>query len=47
MAVRIEYVMNEKVEYVIRGVEYVTNWSFLKVEYVMEYVMIVESQNSW
>ena len=47
MALRMEYVMNEKVEYVIRGVEYVINWNFLKVEYVMEYVMIVESQNSW
>ena len=47
MALRMEYVMNEKVEYVIRGVEYVINLKFLKVEYVMEYVMIVESQNSW
>ena len=43
MALRMEYVMNEKVEYVIRGVEYVINLKFFKVEYVM----IVESQNSW
>ena len=44
MALRMEYVMNEKVEYVIRGVEYVIN---RKVEYVMEYVIIVEIQNPW
>ena len=41
MALRMEYVMNEKVEYVIRGVEYVIN---RKVEYAIRGVEYVKKK---